>query len=82
MLIQPVVIYGTAVHMAIEPVIQPVANYGTAVQTVNILRVLNLEPLSLNSLYGCTIKHSGLYNGLYGHMHGCTINHNRLYRLF
>ena len=38
MFIQPVVIYGTTRHIAIQPVIQPVVTYGTAVQTVRLLR--------------------------------------------
>ena len=36
--IQPVAIYGTTRHIAIQPVIQPVVIYGTAVQTVRLLR--------------------------------------------
>ena len=43
------------------------------------LRVINLEPLNLNSLYVCTMNRNGLYNGLYGDMHVCTRNANGLY---
>ena len=42
--IQPVAIYGTTRHIAIQPVIQPVVIYGTAVQTVQIQRFLFLKP--------------------------------------
>ena len=81
LLIQTIVICGTDVQIAIETVIQTVVIYATDVQTVSILGVSNLEPLNLNSLYVCTINHTGLYNGLYGDMHVCTINHNGLYSL-
>jgi len=54
------------VEAAIQTAIQTVVIYGTDVQTVNQLGVRKTDPLTLHSLYVCTINHNGLYNGLYG----------------
>jgi hypothetical protein len=78
-LIQTIVKHGTDVPTPIQTVIQTVVKHGTDVQTVELLKLFNLELLNSNSLYVCTMFHNRLYNGLYGGRYVCTMIHNRLY---
>ena len=58
------------VDIDIQTVIETVGNRGTDVQTVLLLKGLNLEPRISYGPYVCTINPNGLYNGLYAVIDG------------